>query len=104
MIVLLSGLVMMGATIENISLAFVLPYADCDLNMTMTQLGLASSIPFLGIVISSHFWGLLADNPSFGRKKVIRLCATCALIFALLSAFSVNASSLIVLRFLVGIL
>lgn len=92
----------MGATIENISIAFVLPYANCDLNMTTTELGLVSSIAFLGIVVSSHFWGFLADT--WGRKKVIRLAATCALISAFLSAFATNAPLLIVLRLIVGIL
>lgn len=59
LIVFLSGSVIMGATIENISIAFVLPYANCDLNMTTTELGLVSSIAFFGIVISSHFWGFV---------------------------------------------
>lgn len=102
LIIIMSGLVMMGATIENISMACVLPYADCDLNMTSIEFGLVSSIAFLGIVVSSHFWGFLADT--WGRKKVIKLCAKCALICAILSAFSVNAASLILLRFFVGIL
>lgn len=102
LIIFLSGLVMMGAQIENISIAFVLPYANCDLNMTTVEQGLVSSIAFLGIVMSSHFWGFMADT--WGRKKVIRLCAICALIGAFLSAFALNAMTLIVLRFFVGIL
>lgn len=92
----------MGATIENISITFVLPYAKCDLLMTLTEQGLISSVAFLGIVISSHTWGILADT--WGRKKTIRLAAVCALISALLSAFAMNATIMILLRFLVGIL
>lgn len=60
LIVILSGIVIMGATIENISIAFALPYANCDLKMTTTEIGLVSSIAFLGIVVSSHFWGFMA--------------------------------------------
>lgn len=101
-IVILSGIVIMGATIENISIAFVLPHANCDLKLTTTELGLVSSIAFLGIVVSSHFWGFMADT--WGRQKVIRLTATCALISALLSAFAMNAVTLVLLRFCVGIL
>lgn len=104
LIILLSGILLMGATVENISIAFVLPYANCDLNMTTTEFGLVASSAFLGIVISSHLWGFFADLPSFGRQKVIRLTATGALISALLSAFSPNATVLILLRFIVGIL
>lgn len=92
----------MGATVENFSLAMVLPYVNCDLSMTTAELGLVSSIPFLGIVISSHFWGFMADT--WGRQKVIRLSATCSLISAIVSAFASNASILILLRFIVGIL
>lgn len=94
----------MGATIENLSLAFILSFVNCDddMSMTTTQLGLASSIPFFGIVISSHFWGFLADTA--GRKKVMRFCATCALVSSLLSAFSTDPTILILLRLLVGIL
>lgn len=102
LIIFMSGLVMMGAQIENISIAFVLPYANCDLNMTTTEQGLVSTVAFLGIVISSHFWGFMADT--WGRKKVIQLCAICALISALSSAFTINAEILILLRFCVGIL
>lgn len=46
----------MGATVENISISFVLPNANCDLKLTTTEQGLVSSIAFLGIVVSSHFW------------------------------------------------
>lgn len=102
LIIVSSGLVLMGSTIENISIAFVLPYAKCDLEMTTTEQGLISSVAFLGIVISSHFWGFLADT--WGRKKTIRLAAICSLISALLSAFAVNATLMILLRFFVGIL
>ncbi|XP_031628517.1 synaptic vesicle glycoprotein 2C-like isoform X1 [Contarinia nasturtii] len=101
LIILLSGLVLMGATIENISIAFVLPYANCDLNMTTSETGLASSIAFLGFVVSSHLWGFICDTA--GRKKVIKIASTFSLIFAILSAFSVNAISIIILRFFVGI-
>lgn len=43
-IVIFSGIVLMGATIENISVSFVLPYANCDLHLTTTEQGLVSSI------------------------------------------------------------
>lgn len=102
LIIISTGLVLMGATIENISIAFVLPYAKCDLKMTTTEQGLISSVAFLGIVLSSHFWGFLADT--WGRKKTIQLTAICALISAILSAFAMNAIHMIVLRFFVGIL
>lgn len=92
----------MGATIESISVAYITPYANCDLKMTTLELGLVTSIAFCGFVVSSHFWGFMADT--WGRKKVIRLAATLALLFAVASAFTVSAVVLILLRFCVGIL
>lgn len=102
LIVILSGIAIMGATIENLSLAFVLSYANCDLNMSTTELGLTSSIPFFGIIVSSHFWGFMADT--WGRKNVMRLCSICSVISSILSAFATNAPLLILLRCFVGIL
>lgn len=104
LIVLVSGIVMIGATVENLSISFMAPYVNCDLNMTNTELSLATSIQYLGVIISSHFWGFMADTKFLGRRKVIRLSATYAFISATLSAFSMNASLLIFLRFIVGIL
>lgn len=92
----------MGSTIENVGVAFVLPYAKCDLKMNTTEQGLISSVAFLGIVLGSHTSGILADT--WGRRKTIRLAAMCATISALLSAFAMDAATMIVLRFLVGIL
>ncbi|XP_031628665.1 synaptic vesicle glycoprotein 2B-like [Contarinia nasturtii] len=100
-IILISGIVMLGAGVETVTIAFVLPFVNCDLNMTTTQKGLATSIQYLGIIISSHFWGVLCDT--WGRAKVIKLAAMCAFISATLSAFSVNATVLIFLRFIIGI-
>lgn len=50
------------------------------------------------IIIALH------TNLIRGRRKVIRLCANCACIFAIVSAFMTTAPLLILLRFLVGLL
>lgn len=93
---------MMGATMENMSVAVILPNANCDLHFTTIEFVVFGSIPFLGIVIGSHLWGLLADT--WGRRNVIRLTATVAFITSITSTLLTDIAMMIVLRFLVGFL
>lgn len=101
MIVFFSGLVIMGATIENISVSFILPYANCDLHLSTLEFTLFGSVPFLGVVLSSHFWGFLADT--WGRRNVIRLTAILSLIISIISTLLTNIVALILFRLMVGL-
>lgn len=92
----------MGAVLENISVSFVLPYAKCDLKLTTSEQGLLNSVSFLGIVISSQFWGFMADTS--GRRKVIRISLICSFICSFASAFATTTNYLLLFRFLVGLL
>lgn len=96
------GSLMVGATIENISASFVLPYANCELHMTTAELGLFSSVPFMGIVCSSHIWGFLADT--CGRLKVMRYATFFAFVMSFISAFMVDTLFWMISRFFVGVL
>lgn len=93
---------MMGATIENMSVAVILPNANCDLHLSTTEFVILGSIPFLGIVLGSNLWGLLADT--WGRRNVIRLTATLAFITSVISTLVTDVNIMIVFRFLVGFL
>lgn len=93
---------MLGATIENISASFILPYANCDLNLTTTELGLFSSMPFCGIVVTAYFWGFLADT--IGRRRVILFASFLTFFSSFLSGFMTNTFLLILSRFFVGCL
>lgn len=90
----------MGSTLENVNISLVFPYVKCDLNLTTTEQGILGSISFLGIVITSYFWGFLADT--WGRQKVIRIGAFGGFIFSFISAFSINTPILIICRFFAG--
>lgn len=92
----------MGTVLENVCVSYILPYAKCDLKLTTSEQGLLSSISFLGIVCTSHFWGFLADT--IGRRKVMRIAAFFGFVFSFLSAFAMNTTMLIVFRFLSGAL
>lgn len=96
------ALSLLGSSVENTNVSYILPYAKCDLELTIREQGVLSGISYFGIVFSSHLWGFLADT--WGRKKVLRLAAVGAFIFSFSSAFAVNKYMLIILRFLAGAL
>ena len=101
-LLLACGLSLMSVVVENVNIGFVLPYARCDLHITTTEQGLLNSVGYLGIVISSHCWGFLADT--WGRRKVLRCSILGSLLCAIVSAFSLSVNMLILTRLLVGIL
>lgn len=98
----LAGSLMACAFIELASVNMVLTIAQCDISMTSSQKGILSAIGYVGVILSSHFWGFLADTQ--GRRKT--------LIPTLLAAFAVTVISslvnsfwiLVFLRFLNGFL
>lgn len=90
----------MGSSMENLNVSYILSYAKCDLNLSTTEQGILSSISFLGIVCTSHFWGILADT--FGRQKVICIASFGGFIFSFISALATNTIILIFFRFGAG--
>lgn len=92
----------MGVVVENVNIGFVLPYARCDLKFSSAEQGALNAVGYIGIVVSSHFWGFLADT--WGRRKVLRTALLGSFTCAFLSAFSVSIMMLIVTRLFVGIL
>ena len=41
---------------ETLCVSFLLPAAECDLNMTSSDKGLLTSMTFLGMLIGGYFW------------------------------------------------
>ena len=56
--------------------------------------------PFAGMMISSAFWGTLADK--YGRKPTLIWTSVFLFYFGLLTAFSPSFEWVLFLRFLVG--
>ncbi|XP_031628421.1 synaptic vesicle glycoprotein 2C [Contarinia nasturtii] len=94
------GIGMMNVVIENVNIGFVLPYVRCEMKISTAEQGLLNSVGYIGIVISSHLWGFLADTT--GRRRVLLISMVGSFICALLSAFSFNILSLILSRLFVG--
>jgi VNT family MFS transporter (synaptic vesicle glycoprotein 2) len=55
--------------IEILCISFVLPSAECDLNLSTNDKGYLSSVTFAGMMIGGYLWGTLADIS--GKCKVL---------------------------------
>uniref|UniRef100_A0A336MCI5 CSON015089 protein n=1 Tax=Culicoides sonorensis TaxID=179676 RepID=A0A336MCI5_CULSO len=100
-LILVCGLCMMGVITETLVMSYIISSAECDLSLSMTDKGLLTGAAFFGVVISSHFWGILSD--AWGRRNVL-LVAVCGCFAAsLCSCFSPNALMLILTRTFVGL-
>ncbi|XP_039153549.1 synaptic vesicle glycoprotein 2B [Drosophila simulans] len=99
-LLLICGLCFMGVMVEIMGVSLIMNQMKCDLQPTLDQQGILASAGFLGVVLSSHAMGFLADT--WGRATTLRyaLCLSC--VCSLVSAFSVNIWMLIVFRFLTG--
>lgn len=100
-LILVSGLVLANVYLETVSISYVLPVSQCDLHWENWERGILSAIGFVGIIISSHFWGFLADTT--GRRSVILPTQFMGFFFSILSSFSNSFWSLLILRFLNGV-
>lgn len=96
------GACLLSQSVETLTMAFVLPTAKCELNINPTEQGLIIAVAFLGILLTSHFWGFLTDT--WGRKKVLQVALLSTLICSIISSFSVSTIMLMLSRFCVGLL
>ncbi|KAK9884628.1 hypothetical protein WA026_007468 [Henosepilachna vigintioctopunctata] len=91
---------LMCVIIETMSMMFIVPAAKCDLNLSLSQQGLLSSISFFGVVASSYIWGFLADTQ--GRRKVLIISLISSFITSIICSLISYSSLFILLRFLNG--
>ncbi|XP_075155561.1 synaptic vesicle glycoprotein 2A-like isoform X2 [Haematobia irritans] len=100
MLILICGLILANVLLETLGISFVLPVSQCDLNLTVQERGIMSAIGFAGIISSSHLWGFLADTT--GRRNIIRPTLLMGFFITVLSSFSTNFWTLVILRYLNG--
>lgn len=123
-IIILTGIVLITVTNEIVNICYILPVATCDLNLNTTNKGILAGAPYLGMVnndknqkfifwcwymrflskqiLSSHFWGFLADTK--GRRRVIQPALLVAFLVSTASSFVQNFYVFTSLRFLSGFL
>ncbi|XP_053674342.1 synaptic vesicle glycoprotein 2A [Anopheles nili] len=96
-----SSIIMMAVLNETMGISIVIPAAQCDLNLSPTDKGILTGVSFAGIIVSSHFWGYMADTKGRRRTLIVSLYLTA--ICALVSGLSINFSMMVIMRFLVGV-
>lgn len=85
---------------EITGLGLIVYSAKCDLQFSLAEQGLIGSAGFLGVALSSHAMGFLADT--CGRLKTLRTTIFLSLVTSLISAFSVDVWMLFTFRLLTG--
>lgn len=101
-LIFLAGSLMASAFIELTSVNIILPIAQCDLDMTTSNKGILSAIGYVGVILSSHLWGFLADTK--GRKETLIPSVMLAFTTTVVSSFVNSFWILVFLRFLNGFL
>lgn len=94
------GLVSTSEEMDVISMSFILPSAQCDLNLDTQAKGWLNCIIFIGMMFGAYFWGSLAD--SLGRKKVLIVISFMNAASIVASSFSQNYEFFLVFRFING--
>ncbi|XP_055680185.1 synaptic vesicle glycoprotein 2A-like [Lutzomyia longipalpis] len=101
LVVFAAGLCLLTVINETMGIGMLLPAAQCDLELTSADKGLLSAISFLGIMVTSHFWGYLADTR--GRRQMIMITLYSTAIVTILSSVAQNFTLFVILRFLSGV-
>ncbi|XP_037938546.1 synaptic vesicle glycoprotein 2B [Teleopsis dalmanni] len=100
LLLLVCGLCFMSVMVEIMGVGLIMPSMKCDLESTVSEQGMLASAGFLGVVLSSHAMGFLADT--WGRVRTLRYALILSAISTIISSFSVNILMLTVFRFLTG--
>lgn len=95
-------MILFSVAIEICNLLYVFPVSQCDLNLTSTEKGILGSATLVGIIVSSHLWGYLADTK--GRRAVIMPTLFLAFFSSVAASFVQNFYLFTFLRFFNGFL
>lgn len=101
LLILLSGAILGCVFLETVSINFILPVA-CDLKLNNHDKAVLSAIGFVGMIVSSHLWGFLADTK--GRKTVMVPTLFIAFAITIVSSFATSFWFMVLMRFLNGFL
>lgn len=94
------GLVSTSEEMDVISMSFILPSAQCDLNLNTHNKGMLNCIIFVGMMFGAYFWGSIAD--SLGRKRVLIVISFMNALCIVVSSFSQTYEFFMLFRFLNG--
>ncbi|VVD05263.1 unnamed protein product [Leptidea sinapis] len=91
------GLIMLGIGIDMFGFSLVVA-AACDLNLNVTQKGILTSLPLIGILVASYPWGYISDTK--GRRYSLIISV---LVGSLLSSLSMLTYPTLLLNFKIDI-
>lgn len=94
------GLVSTSEEMDVISMSFILPSAQCDLDLSTQTKGWLNSIIFIGMMVGAYAWGSVAD--SLGRKRVLIAISIINGVAIVASSFSQNFELFMFFRFMNG--
>lgn len=94
------GFVSTSEEMDVISMSFILPSAQCDLELNTHTKGWLNSIIFIGMMAGAYVWGSVAD--SLGRKKVLIAISFMNGLCIVASSFTQTFEIFMIFRFLNG--
>ncbi|KAF2348196.1 Major facilitator sugar transporter-like [Trinorchestia longiramus] len=97
---LITGLCWMADSMEMMILAILGPALRCSWHLSEWQQAAFTTAVFLGMMLSSSFWGTLSDK--YGRRRSLGLASVLLAYWGLMSAFTPTFGWLLLLRALVG--
>lgn len=100
-VLIVSGICLMAVINETVGMSIISLSSICDLETDTQKRAILSATGFIGIFLSSHMWGYLADTT--GRRNVMMISVFISNVFSLLSMFAWNYWIFVVLRFFSGV-
>ncbi|XP_063241737.1 synaptic vesicle glycoprotein 2C-like isoform X2 [Bacillus rossius redtenbacheri] len=91
-----------GHQCDITSLSFLLPSAECDLQLSPMDKGYLTAVMFVGSMFGSFLWGFLSD--AFGRHVLLLVIYLLDSIVNIIASFSQTFWMLLVFKFLAGFL
>lgn len=85
---------------ESTTVSYIIPVAECDLELSLEDKGYLISITYLGMLSSSMVWGFLSDT--LGRKKLLVIGLLLAAFFTFLAGISQTFPMLMFSKFMGG--
>lgn len=96
-----AGLGWIAESMEIMLLSFVGPAVKSEWGLSSSEESLITTVVFIGMAVGAYAWGFVSD--SYGRTKSLLGLAIVTTVAGVLSAFSPNYISLVILRWMVGI-
>ncbi|XP_055551438.1 synaptic vesicle glycoprotein 2B-like [Wyeomyia smithii] len=89
-----------GTVFETTTMSYVLPSAECDLNLSLVDKGILNAVCYAGMISSAFLWGFLSDM--YGRKRLLVYGFLLDATFNVLCAASQNVVAIMIFKFMGG--